>query len=57
MLRKSPRTLRGIEAVQVTDEELRDVIFGDPAMHPMQLYKKRIDELALAAVTGRPPAG
>lgn len=43
-----------IEAVQVTDEELRDVIFGDPAMHSMELYKSRIDRLTVAAVTGRP---
>ena len=42
-----------VEAVQVTDEELRTRIFGDPAMHAMELYKRRIDELAVAAVTGR----
>ena len=42
-----------IEAVQVTDEELRDVIFGDPSMHAMELYKRRVDNLAFAAVSGR----
>ncbi|CAK1365098.1 unnamed protein product [Cercospora beticola] len=54
LLRERPGSRRrAIEAVQVTDEELRDVIFGDPEMHRMELYKQRIDELAVAAVTGR----
>ncbi|KAI5362141.1 putative fungal lipase-like domain, alpha/Beta hydrolase [Septoria linicola] len=55
LLREKPGSSRrrAIEAVQVTDEELRDVIFGDPEMHRMELYKRRIDELAIAAVTGR----
>lgn len=53
LIRGKPGNRRAIEAVQVTDEELRDVIFGDPAMHPMELYKSRIDELAVAAVTGK----
>lgn len=54
LIRENFDNPRAIEAVQVTDEELRDVIFGDPAMHSMELYKSRIDQLALAAVTGRP---
>ncbi|EMC98310.1 hypothetical protein BAUCODRAFT_66585 [Baudoinia panamericana UAMH 10762] len=41
-----------LEAVQLTDDQLRGTIFGDPAMHPMTLYKRRIDELMIAAVTG-----
>ena len=54
LLREKPGGRRGaIEAIQVTDEQLRDVIFGDPEMHRMELYKKRIDELAIAAVTGK----
>ncbi|KAM3416946.1 hypothetical protein BST61_g8533 [Cercospora zeina] len=54
LLREKPGSKRrAVEAVQVTDEELRDVIFGDPEMHRMELYKQRIDELAVAAVTGR----
>lgn len=52
-MREKPDNRHAIEAVQVTDEELRDVIFGDPAMHSMELYKSRIDQLAIAEVTGR----
>lgn len=53
LLRKKPARRQGIEAVCVSDEQLRDVVFGDPSMHDMKLYKRRIDELAVAAVTGR----
>ncbi|KAK1816299.1 hypothetical protein LTR12_009289 [Friedmanniomyces endolithicus] len=41
-----------VEAVQLTDGELRGVVFGDPAMHRMSLYKQRVDDLAFAAVSG-----
>lgn len=37
-----------IEACGVTDPELRDVIFGDPMMHSMDLYCQRIEALILA---------
>lgn len=54
MLREKPGSRqRCVEAVQVTDEHLRDVVFGDPEMHKMELYKKRIDTLAIAAITGQ----
>jgi hypothetical protein len=54
LLREKPGCRRrAIEAVQVTDEDLRGVVFGDPEMHQMELYKRRIDELAVAAVTGQ----
>lgn len=53
LLRETPGKRRGVEAVQVTDEQLRSVVFGDPDMHAMRLYKERVDELAFAAVTGR----
>ena len=53
LLREKPAKRRVVEAVQVTDEDLRGVVFGDPEMHHMELYKQRIDELAIAAVTGR----
>ncbi|EME85176.1 uncharacterized protein MYCFIDRAFT_47415 [Pseudocercospora fijiensis CIRAD86] len=54
MLREKPGSRKhAVEAVQVTDEDLRDVVFGDPEMHKMELYKKRIDTLAIAAVTGQ----
>lgn len=53
LLREKPSDRKHVEATQVTDGQLRNVMFGDPAMHPMLLYKKRIDELAFAAVSGR----
>ena len=40
------------EAVLISEEEIRDVVFGDVAMHPMALYKRRIDQLAFAAISG-----
>jgi len=39
------------EACTVTDEMLRDVVFGDPACHTMTMYSKRIEILATRAVT------
>lgn len=52
LLREKPAKRHAVEAVQVTDEDLRGVIFGDPEMHQMTLYKQRIDKMAIAAVTG-----
>lgn len=40
-----------IEAVTVDDELLRTVVYGDPVMHMMTLYKKRVEVLATRAVT------
>lgn len=45
--------LSRVTAHTVTDEQLRCVIFGDPAMHAMEVYLRRIDMLALKAVTAR----
>jgi hypothetical protein len=42
-----------IRACASSDEQLRHVMFGDPLMHVMALYKRRIEVLALKAVTGR----
>ena len=53
LLRKPPDQSHGVEAVCLTYEDLREYIFGDPAMHEMALYQRRIDELACAAITGR----
>lgn len=36
-----------------TDEQLRGVIFGDPVMHMMTVYARRIEVLATRAVTAR----
>jgi hypothetical protein len=40
-----------VEAVTVTDEMLREIVFGDPACHTMTMYSKRIEILATRAVT------
>lgn len=45
--------LTRVSAYKVTDEELRGVIFGDPTMHAMEVYLRRVDTLALKAVTAR----
>ena len=58
--------LRGSEGVQVAqgteddvkaeitcDQELRHVVFGNPLMHMMKVYARRIEVLATKAVTGR----
>ncbi|KAL9106250.1 MAG: hypothetical protein Q9227_008718 [Pyrenula ochraceoflavens] len=42
-----------VRACIVTDEQLRKVVFGDPLMHQMKVYKARVDILATLAVTGR----
>ncbi|KAK1073594.1 hypothetical protein LTR12_005098 [Friedmanniomyces endolithicus] len=53
LLRQRPNVRSSsVEAVQLTDGELRGVVFGDPAMHRMSLYKQRVDDLAFAAVSG-----
>ena len=54
LLRERPHSkTHAVEAVKLTDEELRGVVFGDPAMHRMSLYKQRVDELGFAALSGR----
>lgn len=45
--------LSKVSAHTVTDEQLRYVIFGDPTMHAMEVYLRRVDMLALKAVTAR----
>lgn len=45
--------LSNVTAHTVTDEQLRHVIFGDPTMHAMEVYLRRVDMLALKAVTCR----
>lgn len=54
LLRDRPGTERhpAIEAISTTDEQLRDVVFGDPTMHVMALYRQRIEKLAFAAMMG-----
>lgn len=40
-------------AYTATDQQMRTVVFGDPLMHQMRLYAKRVEILATKAVTGR----
>jgi len=42
-----------VTACVVKDEQLRQVIFGDPIAHSMDLYATRIETLAVRAVTGK----
>ncbi|KIW77926.1 hypothetical protein Z517_07759 [Fonsecaea pedrosoi CBS 271.37] len=42
-----------VTASLVKDEQLRQVVFGDPIVHSMNLYARRIETLAFRAVTGR----
>ncbi|KAI9804121.1 MAG: hypothetical protein M1825_001523 [Sarcosagium campestre] len=42
-----------VQACVTSDEQLRGVVFGDPMMHMMKLYARRIDTLATQAVLGR----
>jgi Lipase (class 3) len=42
-----------VKACITTDQQLRGVVFGDPLMHQMKLYSRRIEILATKAATGR----
>jgi hypothetical protein len=47
------RLHEGVVAQIATDEQLREVIWGDPVAHMMRLYAGRIEVLAVGAVTGQ----
>ncbi|KAI6298842.1 hypothetical protein MCOR34_000736 [Pyricularia oryzae] len=47
------RLNEGVVAQVVTDQQLRAVVWGDPAAHLMRLYSGRIETLAVGAVTAR----
>ncbi len=59
LLREKPGQRTTIEAVVTSDEQLRGVkdgvpvIFGDPAMHAITVYERRIQNLAIESVTGK----
>ena len=42
-----------VRAVVSTDQQLRTVVFGDPMMHMMKTYARRVEVLATKAVTGK----
>ncbi|KAJ9642261.1 hypothetical protein H2204_002630 [Knufia peltigerae] len=51
------KTEDDVTASVVKDEQLRQVIFGDPLAHSMELYASRIETLAVRAVTGKGGGG
>lgn len=42
-----------VKAEITCDQELRGVVFGDPVMHMMKVYAKRVEILATKAVTAK----
>ena len=42
-----------VKAVITCDQELRGVVFGDPVMHMMKVYARRVEILATKAVTAK----
>ena len=42
-----------VKAEITSDQELRGVIFGDPVMHMMKVYARRVEILATKAVTAK----
>ena len=42
-----------VKAEITCDQELRGVVFGDPVMHMMKVYAKRVEVLATKAVTAK----
>ena len=47
------REIEDVGAYGTTDEELRGVVFGDPLMHVMDLYERRVEKLATNAATAK----
>ena len=53
LLRHKPADEKNVEAVCVSDDQLRDVVFGDPVMHHMDVYRTRIESIGVGELTGR----
>jgi Lipase (class 3) len=51
--KKGNRMDDGVQARSITDEHLREVVWGDPVCHMMKVYARRIEVLATNAVVGR----
>lgn len=47
---RAARSGEGVEACMISYSQLRDAVFGDPLKHTMDLYARRIEELARDAV-------
>lgn len=53
---QDPQHVKEVDEVtaEITcDEELRTVVFGDPMMHMMKIYARRVEVLATKAVTAK----
>lgn len=57
VLRENKNSTTGVEddvKAEITcDQELRGVVFGDPVMHMMKVYARRVEVLATKAVTAK----
>lgn len=54
MLRAGQSTAADDIRAEITcDAELRNVVFGDPLMHMMKLYARRVEILATKVVTAK----
>ena len=42
-----------VAAVVTSDQQLRSVVYGDPMMHMMKVYAKRVEVLATKAITAK----
>lgn len=53
VLRANPKDEDDVKAEITSDEQLRSVVFGDPVMHMMKIYARRVEVLATKAVTAQ----
>ena len=55
ILRKKPQSSNedDVEAVTVDEQMLKNVVYGDPLKHMMRVYRLRIENVAVRAVTAR----
>ncbi|KAI9723345.1 MAG: hypothetical protein M1812_001229 [Candelaria pacifica] len=52
-MRPGGRTDDDVQACITSDEQIRGVVYGDPLMHMMKVYARRVEILATNAVTAR----
>lgn len=53
VLRENQGVEDDVKAEITSDEQLRTVVFGDPVMHMMKIYARRVEVLATKAVTAK----
>ena len=54
VLREIPGKSNKVEAVSWSDEDLRGLVFGDPVMHHMDVYQRRISAIGFDIFSGDP---